>query len=226
MLLTSDCPWSKTGERKFGIEENATSVPTTVHVLWKWGQKVPVLYCYSLLLVWDPPALFFFFFYLLQPQNISGTFCNAHWRLFWGSTKYSDSKSLWQASSGTSSLRWTKTKLALAVHVRLPDIRMTLQQHQEQRIRAAPERPSPRVTARESQRDRPVRVFPSREVRSCGFLSSIWSLPSLDTMYQLGVLFMNRKGTAHSTVGTPTYLVLKTGKARVSELRPKGASVG
>lgn len=168
----------------------------------------------------------FFFFNLLQPQNISGRFCNAHWRLFWGSTKYSDSKSLWQASSGTSSLRWTKTKLALAVHVRLPDIRMTLQQHQEQRIRAAPERPSPQVTARESQRDRPVRVFPSREVRSCGFLSNIWSLPSLDTMYQLGVLFMNRKGTAHSTVGTPTYLVLKTGKARVSELRPKGASVG
>lgn len=98
-----------------------------------------------------------------------------------GSTKYSDSKSpWWQASSGTSSLRWTKPKLAQVVGVRLPDIRMTFQQCPEQRIHAAPQRPSRRVTARESQRDRPLRVFPSQEVCSCGFLSSIWSLPSLD----------------------------------------------
>ena len=129
-------------------------------------------------------------------------------------------QSLWQASSGTSSLRWTKTKLAPAVRVRLPDIRMTLQPRQEQRIHAAPEPPSPRVTARESQRYRPVGVFPSREVRSCGFLSSIWSLPRPDTMYQLGALLM-RKGTAPSTAGAPAYLVLKTGKARASELRPR-----
>lgn len=34
----------------------------------------------TLLLVWVPPAFKNFFCYLLQPDNISGWFCNAHWR--------------------------------------------------------------------------------------------------------------------------------------------------
>ena len=53
-------------------------------------QFCTITLCYWFGIHLPPPPPFFF--NLLQPQNISGRFCNAHWRVFWGSTKYSDSK--------------------------------------------------------------------------------------------------------------------------------------